>query len=68
MFELYGEKTVKSVQQSGMRFRSRLPDDMVGDTYRAARAIQTEDEITQEYDASELLAICSETEPPRGES
>jgi hypothetical protein len=70
-FDMFGrlitESTVGKLRAVGMRFRVSLPPQLVGDTYRAARAIKTEDEITQRYDAREFAAILAETLPP-GES
>jgi len=67
MFGRFADSTMGAVRAAGRRFRVRLPRDVAGDTYRAARAIQTEDEITQRYDAREFAAILAETLPP-GES
>jgi len=67
MFGQFADSTLGAVRAAGRRFRVILPRDLVGETYRTARAIQTEDEITQEYDATEFAAILAETLPP-GES
>ncbi len=68
MFGQFSYKTAQSLKRLGVSLRVSLPRDVVGDTYRAARAIQTEDEKTQEYDAREFAAILAETLPPAGAS
>jgi hypothetical protein len=67
MFGRFTDSTIGAVRAAGRRFRVSLPPQMIGETYRAARAIQTEDELTQRYDAREFAAILAETLPP-GES
>lgn len=67
MFD-FSYKTAKSLKRLGVSFRVRIPKRMIGETYRTARSIQTEDEITQEYDAREFAAILAETLPPAGAS
>lgn len=68
MFGRFADSTFREIKATGRRFRGVLPRKMVGETYRTARAIQTKDEITQEYDARELAAISAETLPPAGAS
>lgn len=68
MFGRFNESTMGALRTTGRRFRVSLPKSLVGETYRTARAIQTEDEITQEYDASEFAAILADTMPPAGGS
>jgi hypothetical protein len=68
MFGKFADKTFGEIKATGRRFRGVLPRKMIGDTYRTARAVQTEDEITQEYDAREFAAILAETLPPAGAS
>ena len=67
MFDL-SYKTAQSLKRLGVSFRVRLPARVIGETYRTARAIQTEDEITQRYDAREFAAILAETMQPAGGS
>jgi hypothetical protein len=66
MFGQFANSTMGAVRAAGRRFRVSLPREVVGETYHTARAIQTEGEITQEYDASEFAAILAETMPPAG--
>ena len=64
MFGQFTNSTIGALRAAGRRFRVSLPREQVGETYRTARAIRTEDEITQEYDAAEFAAILAETVPP----
>ena len=64
MFGRFNESTIGALRATGRRFRVSLPREVVGETYRTARAIQTEDEITQQYDAREFAAILADTVPP----